>query len=194
MLRPQSVLAQLLPVVCELIEILVVFESLAEEDVHDREREQAVGAGTDREVLSCQRGSACAGGIDENQLPAMAPRLCDEGPQVHVAPMHVAARHNDEAGERAILRGRAESRSVDTLERRGAGGGANRPVELRGAEPIEEAAIHGTVPELADRASVAVRENALRPKLGGDLLQPSRNLVERLVPGDALEELGLAAF
>ena len=59
---------------------------------------------------------------------------------------------------------------------------------------MEETAVHGAEAELTDRAGVAVGQNALGAELGGDVLEAGGDLVQRLIPGDALEELGLTAL
>src|SRR6185437_4323514 len=71
---------------------------------------------------------------------------------------------------------------------------ANRAVELRSPQAVEKAAIHRPVAELPDRAGVAVREDALMAEFSGNVLEARSDLIQRLVPGDALEELGLTPF
>ena len=70
---------------------------------------------------------------------------------------------------------------------------ADGAVELRGAEAVEEAAIHGAVAELADGAGVGVGQDRFGAVLAGDDGEAGRDGVEGFVPGDALEGFGFAA-
>src|SRR4029077_18842081 len=76
----------------------------------------------------------------------------------------------------------AEGRAQAELAR----GGAQRPVEQRGAEAVEEAPVHRAVLDHAHGACIAARQDALRI-LRREALKTGRDLVERLVPGDSLE-------
>src|SRR5581483_11211341 len=181
-LRTQRVLTKPLPVIGELVEVVAIFQALAEEDVHHRQREQAVSARTNLQVLVSERGSTRAVRIDNDELAALAAGLLNERPEVNVVAVDVAGPDNNQAGMREVLRGCSQPSPIDALERSGSSRGADRAIELRGAEPIEEPAIHRTVAKLADGARVAVRENALRAELSRDLLKPSRDLAQRFVP------------
>ena len=177
MLGTQGVIAKLLPAAGELVQVILIFEALTEEDVHDRKREEAIGAGADLQVLVGQRGGARTVRVDDDELAAAAAGLFDEGPQVNVIAVHIAGPDDDQAGEREVLGRSAEASAVNALERGAAGGRADGAVELRGAEPVKEAAVHGAEAELTDGAGVAVGEDALGAELGGDLLEARGDLV-----------------
>src|SRR6516164_1660658 len=59
---------------------------------------------------------------------------------------------------------------------------------------MKEPAIHRAVAKLPNGSGIAVRQNALRPKLSCNRLQPSRDLIERLVPRDPLKRLSFTAL
>ena len=101
--------------------------------------------------------------------------------------MHVRAPRNDQPGMGKVLRRRPQLHSIHAQQRRPARSRTDRPVQLRGAQPVEEPPVHRPVSQLPNRPGIAVRQHALRPKLRRDLLQPRRNLIQRLVPGDPLE-------
>ena len=68
------------------------------------------------------------------------------------------------------------------------GRGADGPVELRGAQAVEEPPVQAARLELAHRAVIAVGQDRLRPVArGGDRREPVRDGVDRLVPRDGLE-------
>ena len=65
---------------------------------------------------------------------------------------------------------------------------ADRAVEPRRAELVEEAPIHRRALEQAHRAGVGVRQDRLRPVARlGDRVQPVGDLAQRVVPRDRLE-------
>ena len=88
----------------------------------------------------------------------------------------------------------AELAAVDGEEGVATGGGADGAVELRGAEPVEEAAVHGAVAEHADGAGIGVGQDGFGAVLLCDGGEPLGDGVERLIPGDALKAFRLAAM
>ena len=167
--------------------------------MHQAEREQRVGAGADGEVLVGQRGRARAERVDDDQLCTRlprsgTPRLLDEGPQVNAVAMHVRAPHHNQAGVREVLRRRTQARAVDLVEGGCPRACTDRPVQLRRAQPVKEAAVHGGIAKLADGARIAVRQDAFRPELCRDCLQLHGNRVQRLIPRDAFKGFGLASL
>ncbi len=71
-----------------------------------------------------------------------------------------------------------------------AGLGADPPVENRRAQPIEESPLTGGPMYDPHGARVAVRYDRLRPPAFDDRAPPRGDLVERVVPGHALEPRG----
>ena len=175
-------------------EVGFVGEAVAEEDVHDGEGEQGIGAGADGEVLIGEGGGAGAVGVDDDELCALAAGLLDEGPEVDVVAMDVGSPGDNQAGVRVVLGRGAEADAVDAGEGGPSGGGADGAVELGGSEAVEEAAVHGAVAELADGSGVAVREDGFGAVFFGDGGEFSGDFGERLVPGDALEGFELPAL
>ena len=106
--------------------------------------------------------------------------------------MDVCAPGDDETRAMELLGIGAELAAVDGEEGVAAGGGADGAVELRGAEPVEEAAVHGAVAEHAHGAGIGVRQDGFGAVLLCDGGEPLCDGVERLVPGDALKAFGLA--
>jgi hypothetical protein len=191
---PQRMLAQLTGAERAFAEIACVLQAIAEDDMHHGEREHAVGAGADGEMLVGQCGGARAVGIDHDQPRALAPRLFDERPQMHVGAVDIRAPRNHQPGVGKVLRPRAELHPIDRFKGNAAGLGADGAVELRRPQPMEEAAIDGGKAQLAQCPSVGIRQNALRAKLGRGALEFFGNQAERFVPRDALEGVGLAAL
>src|SRR5258708_17583012 len=54
---------------------------------------------------------------------------------------------------------------------------------------MEEPPVHGTVVELAQCPAVRVRQNSLTAEVSRDAPQSPYDFVERVIPGDALEDL-----
>ena len=63
----EGVVAELLPAVGAGVEVGLVVEVVAEEDVHDGEGERGVGAGVDAEVLVGEGGGAGFVGVDDDE-------------------------------------------------------------------------------------------------------------------------------
>ena len=159
--------------------------------MHHPQRQRRIGPGIDRQMLIRQRSRARLVRIDHNQLRAVTPRLFNKWPQMHIVAMDIRAPRDDQSGMGKVLRRRPQLYPIDTLQRRSARLGADRPSQLRSSQPMKEPAVHRPISQLADRPGVAVRQHALRSKLRRNLLQLRRNLVERLVPRDSLKRLGL---
>ena len=107
----------------------------------------------------------CTGSITY-QLGAVAAGFDDEGPQVNVGAVDVRAPGDDEFSSGGTVRARCRSARQRGDEAGAAGGGANGAVEARGAQAVEEAAVHAGAVEQAHGAGVAVRED----RFGAELL------------------------
>ena len=155
--------------------------------MHQAQREQRGGSRMDRQKLVGKRGRAGFVRIDTDQPRTLPAGLLDERPQVDVVAVHVGAPADDEPGVGKILRLRAALLPVDPQQRLAARGRADGPVQLRRAQPMEEAPIHRAVAQLPDGTRVAVRQHTLRTPLGGDGPQPRGDLGQSFVPRNALE-------
>ena len=173
-------------------DVVGVEQVLADDDVHHAEGERDVGAGIDGQIPVGAGGGAGAVRIDDHQLGAVAARFLDEGPEVDVVAVDVRAPGDDVARVRELLRLGAELGAVHRLDADFPGDGADGAVQLRGAQAMKEAAVHGRAVEHAERAAVGVRKNGFGAVLARDLLEAGGDFVERFVPGDALEILLIA--
>ena len=111
-----------------------------------------------------------------------------------VVAVYVRAPGDDHPGVREVLRSCAQLDAVDALERGTASRGADCPVKLGGTEAVKKTPVHRPITKLADGAGIAVRQDRLGPKLVGDRLQLTSNLVERFFPGDALKRGSLGTL
>ena len=80
----QDALAQRIETVGVPVDVIGVVQLLADDHVHQAQRQRQIAAWIDGEMLVGQRRGARADGIDHHQLRAIAPRLHDERPQVNV--------------------------------------------------------------------------------------------------------------
>ena len=174
-------------------DVILVEEPVADDDVHHAKRERRVGAGVDGDVPV--RGARGARGVrvDDDELRAVAARFFNEGPEVDVVAVNVGRPGEDQLRVRESFGVGAELAAVDGDQGLATCLRADGAVELRGAETVEEAAIHGTVAELADGAGVGIRQDRFGAVLAGDGGEAGRDGVEGFVPGNALERLGFTA-
>ena len=167
-------------------DVVAIDQVLGDQDVHHAERQRAVGAGQQRDVLAALLRRQAAVGIDRDQLGAAALGLLRARPEVQVGDDRVGAPDQDQLRLVEALRVHAVAAAERRLDAGLAGRRAQRALELRGAQPVEEAPVHRAVLQHAHGAGVAARQDGLRI-LGGGRLQARRDLVERLVPADAAE-------
>ncbi len=178
-------------------EVIVILQAVAPEDVHDAEREGSVGAGADRQPPVALLGGLAAEGVDGHDAGAGLAGAMHQRPQVHVrdarvgAPVDDVARMDHRFG--VDVRSRPERDIAAGRPRRG----ADRPVEQRRPEPLEETPIEALALELAHRAGIAVRQNRLGAvRRVGNGAETAGNQLDRLIPADAAEfamPLGSAA-
>src|SRR5690606_6528525 len=80
------------------LDIIVIDEVLADQHVHDPERERGVGARTDRHPLVGRAGGSRADWINDNHASPGFARAHDDRPKVHVAAQRIAAPQPDQPG------------------------------------------------------------------------------------------------
>jgi hypothetical protein len=136
-------LAQLRPAVvysdrCSRVEPIVLDELL-----HQAERERAVGAGQYRDVFVALVGGFGAPRIDADQLRAEPFRLLRNRPEMQVRGNAVAAPDQDQPALLEVLDVHTDALAIGRLQRGSSGARANRAIEQRGAEAVEEARGHG---------------------------------------------------
>src|SRR5205085_5970111 len=110
-------------------------------------------------------------GVNHHQLGAVAPCLLDEGPQVHVVAVNIRSPGDNVLRFGELLRLGAQLLSQNGNEGVAAGGGADGAVQLRGAQAMKEAPVHGSVIQLAQRAAVGVGKDRLGAEVIRDVLQ-----------------------
>ena len=91
--------------------VVGVVKPLADDDVHNGQRQRAVGAGADGDPLVGGLGGARVGRVDDEDAAAGLARGLDEGPQMLVAGQRVAAPDQDKPGVGEILRQHPLSRA-----------------------------------------------------------------------------------
>ena len=128
-----------------------------DQHVHDAERERGVGAGHQRDVLVAFLGGRAAIGIDRDELRAAPLGFLRARPEVQVRRDRVAAPDQDQPAVLVLLDVHPDRRADHRGPAGLAGGRADRAVEQRRAEPVEEAPVHRRVLQEAHRARVAVR-------------------------------------
>ena len=198
--RPlQRALAQLGPAVDVALDVVVVEPVVDDELVHHGERERAVAARQEGDVLVALLGRVGAARVDADQLRAGALGLLRVAPEVQVRGDRVAAPDDDQPALGVVLDVHADLGAVGRGERLAAGRRADRPVEQRRAEGVEEAPGHALALHHAHGPGVAVGDDRLGVgEVGaGDRLQARGDVVERLVPAHRHEPaaaLGADAF
>ncbi len=169
-------------------DVIVVEEILGDQHVHHAERERGVRAGHERDVLVALLRGLAAIGIDRDQLRAAALRFLRARPEMQIGDDRIAAPDEDQPALVEVLDVGAHRRA----DRRGpaglAGRRADRAIEQRCAEPVEEAAVHRPVLQQSHRPGIGIRNDRLRAVgRARDLAETRGDRVERLVPADALE-------
>ena len=168
------------------LDVVVVHEAVGEQHLHDGQGQRAVGAGPHREMLVRLQRRRRAIRIDDDDVRASLPRLLDERHHVDRGVRRVDAPQHDEVGADHLLgvvaRDLAEGRAPAAVGCRH----ADRSVEPAGAERVEQR-MPGKELDLPHRAGVRERQDRLAAVPRHDLAPASRDLRERVVPGDALE-------
>jgi len=124
--------------------------------------------------------------IDRDDLGAATLGRLHAAPEVQVRHDRVRAPEDDELRLFEALRVHADGSTERRLQAVLAGGRAERPIEERCAEFVEETPIHRAVLHHAHRAGITARQDGFRV-LGGERLQPRGDFIQRLVPRDAAE-------
>jgi hypothetical protein len=155
--------------------------------MHQAERQCAVGSRQQRDVLVALVGGHRAAGIDGDQARAAPLRFLRQAPEVQVGDDAVATPEDDQPRIDDVLGVEADAGADRRPVAHRAGAGADRPVELGGAETVEEAAVHRPVAEQARVAGVAVGNDRVGAVGCADLAEALGDRRQRRVPGDALE-------
>ena len=177
---------QLLPALDMTGDVIVIDPVVGDQFVHQAQRQRAVGARQQRQVLVALVGGLGLARVDADQLRATALGLVREGPEMQVGRDRVAAPDQDQfrLGEERQMH--ADLVPVGRRQCRATGRGADGAVQAGRAQPVEEAPRHRLALQQAHGAGVAVRQDRLRIARR-DRAQPAGDLRDRLVPADALE-------
>ncbi len=172
---------QLVETIDVIADVVPVEPAVALQFVHHAQRQRAVGAGQQRDVLVALVGRLGAARVDRNQLGAMPLGLLRQRPEMQVAGDRIAAPDDDRLalGEEAHVHAALDA--VGGGQRVAAGGRADRAFEQRRAEPVEEAQRHALALHQAHRAGVAVRQNRLRVTRR-NRLEPGRDVAQGVFP------------
>ncbi len=168
------------------LDVVVVEQIVANQHVHDRQRQRAVGAGHRRDVPVALLGGQRAVRVDGDQRGAAALGFLRAGPEMEIRGDRVAAPDDDQLGVGHVFHVHANAGAIGVAQRRGARAGADRPVQQRGPQLVEEARGHAFALHQPHGAGVAVGDDGLRVARG-DGAEAAGHLVERLVPGNRLE-------
>src|SRR5215831_1718404 len=106
--------------------------------MHHRQRQGSISSRIDRQIPVSAARCTRHVWIDHHQLCAVAAGLFYERPQMNVGAMNVCAPCDDVPGLPELLRLGAHLAADDSDQSIAAGGGANRAVQLRGAQSIKE--------------------------------------------------------
>ena len=154
--------------------------------MHQRQRQGCVGARAQRDVFVALVGGFAAARVDADQARTVALGLLRQTPEVQVAADGVAAPDQDQLrfGEELHLHAELAAQGLHQCftARRSADGA----LQVRGAEPVEEARGHALALHLAHGAGIAVGQDGLRVARR-DGVQPAGDVIQRLVPADGFE-------
>ncbi len=168
------------------LDVGLVHPALADQHVHDPQREGPVRSRARHQVPVGEARGVGAVGIDADHEGAAAPRPLHERHRVDVGVGGVDAPEHDEVGVDHLLGVAPGHRAERRPPARVGGADADRALEPRGPEGVEER-VAGRDLHDAERPAVGERQQRLRAPLGDDPAPAMRDLVERLVPADRLE-------
>ena len=157
--------------------------------VHQRQRQRAVGAGQQLQVLVALLGGFGPARVDAHQFGAGAFGLQGIGPEVQVRGDRVAAPDQDQPAVGVLLDMHAELAAIGGCQRVATGAGADRAVEQRGTETVKEPRRHALALHQTHRAGIAVGQQGLRVA-AGDPAQAHSDVVQRVIPTHRLEAAG----
>ena len=170
---------------CVAIDVIAIEQVICNQHVHDAVCQRRIGARQQRDVLVAFLRGRAAVRIDGDK--PCAPPLCflHPRPDVQVGRDRIAAPDDDESAVLELLAVHTDGRADDGIPADFAGGRADRPIEKRSAETVEEAPVHRRALDQTHRPAIAVRHDRLGPVARRrDRLELRGDLVERFVPPD----------
>src|SRR5208337_3494453 len=106
---------------------------------------------------------------------------------MNVVAVNVRAPGDDVARMHELFRLGAEFDANYRFQALFTGAGADAALQLRSAQSVEEAPVHGSAVERGNRASVGIWQDGFKPVFSDDPAEAMRNFVERLIPGNAFK-------
>ncbi len=171
------------------VEVVPIFQTVAEDHVRQAEGERTVGPGIRLDVEIGLHDGPAAVGIDDDEARPAAARTADQVPGVHGRADGVDAPRDDQVSVLEVLRlgahRPAQAAQAVALS------AADRPLQAARAERVEDGVHRAQRREQPHAAEVAVRQDRLAAALGDDGPPPPRDGVQRLVPRDP-DELAAA--
>ena len=166
-----------------------VLRALGEHDVQEAQRQRGVGPGNRSQVDVGGVGGSGPDRVDHHQVGAILAGRADGAPEVMVRGQGVAAPQDDEPREAERLRVHPHAVVAERVAGADpAGDRADRHQVLRGAERVPQAApraIHAL--DEPHAAGADVGPDGLGTEVSNRAGEALGDLVERLLPGDALE-------
>src|SRR5215831_7014620 len=144
------------------IYVVVVVQTLVDQNAHHAESERGIRSGVDRNVpvrtLRCARPI----GINHDQLRALSASLFNKRPQMDIVSVNVGCPGNDVARMCKLLGFSTYLHAENRLQSFFARGRADGPFELRSPKTVEEAAIHGAAIQGAQVAAIGIGQDTCR--------------------------------
>ncbi len=171
-----------------MLDVVAVFQFVADDHVHDRESQRRIGARPHLYELMTLIDRVIAIRIYADELRAVCNRLFYLRPEVNIRRKCVRSPKYDQPRAMEVLHVGADSRANGVTHCVATGSRADRARQLACAEPIKEAPIHAAAVDNAHRAAVAVRQNRFGTVTRlGDLSKAASDCGQSLVPTYALE-------
>src|SRR3984885_7581406 len=171
---------------CMAFDVITVDEVVADEHVHQAERERAVGPREQRDMLVTFLRRERTIGVDRDEPRAAALRLLRARPEMHARGDRIASPENDELRILRDLDIHTDARAERDAVAGGSRGGADGALEQAGAEPVKEPLRHGLALHETHGAGIAIRQDAFGI-VGGDVPEALGDARNRLFPRNSLE-------
>ncbi len=167
--------------------VRLVMQALADDHVHQGQRQGAIGAGVDGNPLIGGASGARPGRVDDDDTSPGPVRLLHERPQMLVAGKGIGPPKEDEAGVGEIAGFHPYHFACRVAVSFEAGLGADGLGQAAGAQAIEKTPRHALALEQAHRPAIGVRQNGLGPMIRHDAPNILRNLSDSFIPRNRLE-------
>ncbi|NYH14028.1 hypothetical protein GGD41_001256 [Paraburkholderia bryophila] len=164
-------------------DVRMIEQVLRDQHVHHAERQRAVRAGFQRNVLMAFFRGQRTIRIDRDQPCAPPLGLLGARPEMQVRRDRIRAPDQDDLALGEELGQHADARAVGVFQPGCAGRGADSTVQLRRAEFVEEPLGDAVALNQTHRSGVAVRQDRFRGA-AGNLGQAGCGEFERLIPTD----------